>query len=280
MAKIIKSAKFHVTIKAILLAFIFFVFLKVLLLDHIEEIVSFGSEVGDIFYQLALSYIGGYIFYWIANFQNERIEHEKNETINKSNLERLIFLGEKSIFTYIAYIGLRDSIENVSDILDLNISGKKLLIEVNTKGLTSIARQSHDNFDLKPFLFYDELLECSEDLNKEIDNCRNYIQFMPIKLLKIFINLSDNYGVIYSLKDLKWRHDIYNNYKNLGKKFYKINDVDNSIINKDFCDLQKHIKDLKYYYQETFKDFQPIFDTDKNRLDWNTIYDIKLSKID
>lgn len=253
---------------------------KPILLDNIEEFCPWGSEFGDIFYQISLSYVGGYIFYWIANYQTERVEIEKNETINKYNLERLIYLGEKSIFTYIAYIGLRNSIENAKDILKINISGKKLLVELNTQGLTSLVKQSQDDYNFKPFVFYDELIECSEELKNEIDNCRNYIQFMPLKLLKIFINLSDNYGVIYSLKDLKWRYDIYNNYKNLGENFYKINDVDNSIINKDFCDLQKYIKDLKDYYQETFKDVQPIFDIDKNRLDWNTIYDINLSKQD
>ena len=252
MAKIIKSAKFHITIKAILLAFIFFVFLKVLLLDNIEEIVSCGSEVGDIFYQLALSYIGGYIFYWIANYQGGVIEKERNKIINKIKIEELIYRSEQILFAYISLIGKRQGIKSPSDLTTLNFENSELKISVRTLNNHFVKLEKTDNGYIENKQpYYDLFIEDVSKLNDIMNSCVDNYHLMPLYQVLLLQNYFENYQLNFLLNRIKGLDELYK-IKGFPPEGYTFSKDDNDNFCKELNIIKNNLMILKEYFETEF----------------------------
>lgn len=252
MAKIINSAKFHITIKAILLAFIFFVFLKVLLLDNIDEIFSFGSEVGDIIYQLALAYIGGYIFYRIANYHGGIIEKNKNKIINKIKIEELIYRSEQILYAYISLIGKREQLKSNKDLTSIEFENVELKISVRTLNNHFVKyEKTDDNYIEKKQSYYDLFIEDVNKLNKIMDSCVENYHLMPLNQILLLQNYFEAYQLNFLLNRIKGLDELYK-VKGFPPEGHIFTKKDNDHFCEEINIIKNNLIILKKYFMKEF----------------------------
>lgn len=246
------NTKFHITIKAILLAFIFFVFLKVLLLDNIEEIFSFGSEVGDIIYQLALAYIGGYIFYRIANYHGGVIEKNKNKIINKIKIEELIYRSEQILYAYISLIGKREELKSIKDLTSLEFENVELKISVRTLNNHFVKyEKTDDNYIEKKQSYYNLFIEDVGKLNKIMDSCVENYHLMPLDQIVLLQNYFENYQLNFLLNRIKGLDELYK-IKGFPPEGHTFSKDDNDHFCKEINIIKNNLMILKEYFEKEF----------------------------
>lgn len=225
---------------------------KPIILDDIVEFFPWGSEIGDIFYQLSLAYIGGYIFYWIANIQNERIEREKNQTINKVKVEKLIRSIQSIIILYLVYIGEKDKIKNPDDILNIPIDNGSLKIGIRDENpqYKIIEREGNEKVK-RNSIYFDVFIKEATDLNKSINHCINGYVLMPLELIRIIEYLNQNSHIEWLLKRFKSLDD-YLRERDFPKEGFSITESENLDIRNEIKVLRKSAGQLREYYLKHF----------------------------
>lgn len=253
MVKIVKSFTFNNCLKLTFWLLVVYVFVKVLYLDQIEELFHFGSELGAIIFDLALAYIGGFIFYWIANFQGKRVEKEKNHIINRKRVEELIYRSEQILYAYISLIGKRDKLKVPSDLTTLNFENEILKINVRSvnEHFTKIIGTDEDYMH-ECQKYYDLLIEDVTKLNNVIDRCIDNYHLMPLDLIKILQNYFEEYQLDNLLNHIKGLDEYYK-IKGFPPEGYCISTKDNEDIRKEMEIIRTNLIKLKKYFENEFK---------------------------
>ncbi|MDM1049358.1 hypothetical protein [Sphingobacterium hotanense] len=238
--------------------------LKPIILDNIEEFCPWGSELGDILYQLSLAYVGGYIFYWIANFQSERFEHEKNNTINKVKIEKLIRSIQSTMILYLVYIGEKGKIKNPDDLLNIPIDNGSLKIGIRDENQQyKIIERVGDETVKRNSIYFNVFIEEATELNKSIDHCVNGYVLMPLDLIKIIENLNQRSHLKWLLKRLKGL-DEYLSERGFPKEGLSIRGSENLDIRNEIMILRESVIELRKYYIKHFDiDFFGEFNIDE-----------------
>lgn len=238
---------------AFIIALLYSIF-KPIVFDSIEEFCPWGSEFGDIFYQISLSYVGGYIFYWIANYQNKKIEHEKNKTINKVKVEKLIESIQGIIFMYLVYIGEEEKIKSANDLLTISIDNSMLRIGIRDEipRYTILSKVGEETVE-KNGNYFNCLIEKSTNLRKSIELCVDGYVLMPLELIKIIEDLNQNFNIEGLLKSYKNTDEYFLEYKPEFPNRKLLMEPENQAIRKEINILRESVKKVNSYYELHFK---------------------------
>lgn len=246
---------------------------KPIFLDQIPEKFRWGSELGDLIYQLSLAYAGGYIFYWIANVKNQKDQKEKNILINKVKIERLIYSIQKVIILYIVYIGEKQKIKNSNDLLSIPIENAKLQIGIRDENPQyKISEKVGDEYINRNSNYFEIFINTAKYLQDSIEHCVNGYNFMPLKLIEIIEKLNQESGILWLLQRIKG-FDEYLETKPFPKEGFKIQSPENQDIKDEIAKLRKSVTELNIYYKNNFNEnyFEKL-DIDKElRLPFYTI---------
>lgn len=246
---------FHEKVLGIFVICLIFIIIKPIGLDRIEEYISWGSEVGEVIFQLALAYVGGYIFYFMANIENHKKEEQKNLIINKKKVEYLIFHIEIFIYSYFAFTGRKESVKKSSDLIDIKIDDVYLIINTwNENELYKISEYVEEEIVKKNAIYFDQLIENASRLQNIIIKCVDGYVMMPIDLIEIIESLDDESDVLNLLNKIKGMKK-YLKYSSFSKgTLYGISERDNDNIRNEITVLRSHLVRLKSYFRRKFKD--------------------------
>ncbi|OYD41161.1 hypothetical protein [Sphingobacterium cellulitidis] len=246
---------FHEKVFGLLLICLLFILIKSIWLDRIEEFISWGSEVGDVVFQLALAYVGGYIFYYIANLEENKKDEKKNLIINKKKVELLIFHIEIFIYSYFVFSGNKESVKTSNDLIDKNIENLNLVINTwDENELYKISEYVGEDIVKKNAIYFDQFIQNANSLQNIIEKCVDGYVMMPITLIEVIESLDDESNIFDLLKRIKGLKKYLKYSSNNGDSTYGIFPKDNQDIRKEVTILRSHLIILKSYFRKEFKD--------------------------
>lgn len=175
-------------------------------LQDIEEIVSWGSEFGEIYYRLCLSIIASYIFYFIVIHLKSMRDKENINTFVSSKVSQI--LGD--------YRSQLSEIKKVSDLKDAKTiyeleEWKNLLIKISPKAQAPLILGTRYATWMQYFSYYNKRTQ------SHIQKIFVHMPFLDSELVKILAHIDDcsHFSVIDLLSSVGFKNESMENFADM-----------------------------------------------------------------